>query len=333
MKLKQLIAVVLLAALVGSSGFADTIAQWYGAPAGDANHPAGTGTWKDAYWEKEGIHVPTAPCTVSDEIKVSRANTVCTIDSEAGNYLCKIVLTGGADEATAPRLEIVKGGHIGIGEFRVGAGGASSVGAIARANQTGGTVEMAGSFIIGYRSVSSANPNDGKGYYTISGGTITYDPANTKSCLYIAGTGGANGPTAGTFTVVGSAASISLRKLYVGSDGTKYGGSGTVEFKIGSTGVSPIRLSDASSIILDGKGAESTAKLVVSLTAAPPAGDILLVENTNEGDVSGTLDTVNGNPAPEGASVVLNTGGVDYKYKLTYKGGAGGNDIVLLRAP
>jgi hypothetical protein len=333
MKLRWLIVVVLLAVLMGSVGFADTIALWYGAPAGDANHPAGTGTWKDAYWNKEGVHVPAPTCTGSDEIKVSRANTVCTLDSDAGNYICKIVLTGGADEATAPRLEIVKGGRIGIGEFRVGAGGASSVGAIARVNQTGGAVEMAGNFLMGYRSISSANPNDGKGYYTISGGNITYAPTNNSACLYIAGTGGANGPSEGTFTVVGSAASINLRKLYVGSNGTKWGGTGIVEFKIGSTGVSPIQLSDAGGIILDSMGPKSTAKLVVSLTAAPPPGNILLVENTNEGAVSGTFDTVNGNPATEGAAVVLNTGGVDHKYKLTYKGGTGENDVVLLWAP
>ena len=333
MKLKRLIAVVLLAILMGSVGFADTIALWYGAPAGDANHPAGTGSWKDAFWKEGRVHVPAPPCTFSDDIKIARANTVCTIDGDTGNYICKLSLSGGADEATAPRLEIVAGGRLGIGDFRVGAGGSSNTGAIAYANQTGGTVELATDLIIGYRSISSANPNNGKGYYTISGGTITYAPTNISACLYIAGTGGANGPSEGTFTVVGSAANISIRKLYVGSDGTKKGGSGTLEFKIDSTGVSPIRLSDASSIILDNKGADSTAKLVVSLTAAPPAGDILLVENAGEGAVSGTFDTVNGNPAPEGASVVLNTGGVDYKYTLTYKGGAGNNDIILLRAP
>ena len=348
MKLKLLIIVViLLVLLVGSNGLADTIGAWFGCPAKSAAQPAGdanklaekagctpgTGSWKDAYWNKEGVHLPAAPGNVTDEIKITRANTICTIDSNVGNYICKLSLSGGADNATAPRLEIVAGGRLGIGEFRVGSGGSSSVGTIAYANQTGGAVELAGNFTVGRRGGSGSNPNTGKGYYTISGGTITYDPTNTKACLYIAGTGEVYGPSEGTFTVVGSAANISFRKLYVGSDGTKTGGSGTLEFKIGSTGASPIRLSDASSIILDNKGADSTAKLVVSLTAAPPAGDILLVENTNKGAVSGTFDTVNGNPAPEGASVVLNTGGVDYKYTLTYKGGTGGNDIVLLRAP
>jgi hypothetical protein len=186
--------------------------------------------------------------------------------------------------------------------------------------------------MVGRSGNSSSNPNNGKGYYAISGGAITYAQTNSKATLYVGGVGNDN-PSEGTFTVAGSAANISLRKLYISSDGIRMGSIGTLEFKIGAAGVSPIRLSGADSIILDNKGARSTAKLVVSLTAAPPAGDILLVENTNKGAVSGTFDTVNGNPAPEGAAVVLNTEGVDYKYKLTYKGGTGRNDIVLLRAP
>ena len=333
MKLKWLVAVVVLALLMGSSGFAATIGTWFGAPAGDVNHPvAGTGSWKDAFWSKEGIHLPPAPSGNSDEIKITRANTVCTIDSNVGNYICKLSLSGGADAATAPRLEVATGGYLGIGEFRIGSGGSSGTGTIAYVNQTGGTVSLADNLMIGRSGNSDSNPNNGKGYYTISGGAITYAQTNSRATLYVGGVGN-NSPSEGTFTVAGSTANISLRKLYVGSDGMRTGGTGTLEFKIGSTGVSPIYLSDAGSIILDNKGADSTAKLVVSLTAAPPAGDILLVENAAKGAVSGTFDTVNGNPAPEGDPVVLNAGGVDYKYALTYRGGAGGNDIVLLRAP
>jgi hypothetical protein len=336
MKSKTLIAIILLVVFTGSISFADTVATWAGALAGDANHPvAGTGSWKNAFWNKganKGVNIPASPCIASDDIKITKAGTICTLDSDAGNYICKLSLAGGSDKATAPKLEIVNGGRLGIGEFRVGAGGASSAGAIAFVNQTGGTVTLASNLIVGRRGGSGSNPNTGEGYYTISGGTIAYAPENIKGCLYVAGTGEVSGPSEGTFTVVGGAANITFRKLYVGSDGTKTGGSGTLEFKIDSGGVSPIRLSDAESIILDNKGADSIAKLVVSLTAAPPAGDILLVENTSKKAVSGTFDKVNGNPAPEGAAVILNSGGVDYKYILTYKGGAGSNDIVLMRA-
>jgi hypothetical protein len=54
-------------------------------------------------------------------------------------------------------------------------------------------------------------------------------------------------------------------------------------------------------------------------------------------DVIGTFDTVNGNPAPEGASMVLSFGGNNYNYTLTYKGIADvdniANDIVLIPQP
>jgi hypothetical protein len=152
----------------------------------------------------------------------------------------------------------------------------------------------------------------------------------------VSGTAGVNGAE-GTFTVVGNASSITMRKLYVAAQTTTRYGTGTLKFKIGSAGVSPIRLTDADSVILDQAGADSTAKLLVSLTAAPPSGNITLVENQSTGDVTGTFDTVNGNPAPEGASVVLSFGGNNYNYTLTYKGIAGidniANDIVLTPQP
>lgn len=53
------------------------------------------------------------------------------------------------------------------------------------------------------------------------------------------------------------------------------------------------------------------------MTDAPPSGqDIVLITGT----ATGTFDTVNGYPAPEGALVRLNYGGTDYYYRLTYAG-------------
>jgi hypothetical protein len=203
-------------------------------------------------------------------------------------------------------------------------------GGIGHVNQTGGTVNLADNLMVGRYGTSTTNPNNGKGFYTISGGTITCLSTNTKGCLYVGGAGGM-GPSEGTFTIAGNAANVSFKKLYVGSDGVNTSATGTLEFKIGSTGVSPIRLSDE--INIDAKGAASTAKLIVSATAEPPKANILLAENQGSGLVNGIFDTVNGNPAPEGAPVVLSFGGNNYNYTLTYKGGSGNNDIILLYAP
>ena len=97
--------------------------------------------------------------------------------------------------------------------------------------------------------------------------------------------------------------------------------SGTLEFRIGSDGVSPVEISG--SIYIDPAGAGSTANLLVSATAAPPTADIVLIRNTGGGSVTGTFDTVqdaNGTRAgTEGAPVILSYGGTDYNYRLTYK--------------
>ncbi|MGA2914783.1 MAG: hypothetical protein ABSE89_02020 [Sedimentisphaerales bacterium] len=336
MKLKMLSIVVLIIAFTAGDGFAVTIGQWFGYPAADANNQAasagklpGTGTWKEALWNKEGIKLPPPPATNKDEIKIIRAKTVCTLDSDAGNYLCKLSIAGGSEEANAPRLEIVNGGTLSIGEFRVGCGGSSSSGPIGCVNQTGGTLNLADNLLIGRFGTSDKNPNAGKGFYTISGGTIAYLPTNAKATLYVGGAG--SGATEGTFTIVGSTANISFKKLYIGSDGSNTGCTGTVEFRIGSAGVSPIRIAD--NISIDLAGAASTAKLVVSAAAEPPKTNILLIENQGSGAVNGVFDTVNGNPAAEGAGVVLNWAGINYNYTLTYKGGQGGNDIMLFYSP
>jgi len=323
MKAKQFNAIVLITVLFASMGFSATTGTWYGAPAGDANHAAGTGKWTDAYWNKPPVKLAAPPGNPDEQIKIGKPNMVCTVDSNIGNYQYKLNITGGTDAVTAAKLEIVKGGNIGLGELRVGAGGAASTGGAGCINQTGGTLNLGDRLIIGRMGTSETNPNNGKGFYTISGGTLTYLPTNTNATLYL----GANGAGEGTFTIAGKAANISLKKLYVGGDGKKPGGIGTVEFKIDANGVSPIRLEDG--VFLDPAGEGSTAKLAVSTIGAPPKSDILLVETIGGNPVTGIFDTVNGKPAAEGAEVVVNQGGNNYYYKLTYTGGAGANDIML----
>ncbi len=322
---------VLIIALLAADGFSVTIGTWFG-QVQDGNHPAdvnkpvGTGLWKEALWNKEGIKLPPAPAEKKDEIKIVRPGSVCILDSDAGNYLCKLSIAGGAEEANAPRLEIVNGGVLGIGELRLGSGGSAAGGPVGCINQTGGTLNLADNLLIGRYGTSQKNPNEGKGFYTISGGTIACLPENAKATLYVGGAG--SGATEGTFRVSGSAAKISFKRLAVGSDGSNTGSTGTVEFKIGSTGVSPIQITD--NVSIDATGTASTAKLVVSTTAEPPKNNILLIDNQGSGPVNGVFDTVNGNPASEGAAVTLSSGANNYNYTLTYKGGQGDNDIMLI---
>lgn len=326
MKLRRIIAIVLLTILVSSNGFSATIGRWIGAPAGDANRPAGTGSWKDAYW-KPGPSIPAAPATSDDELKITEPNAICTLNSDAGDYACRMSISGGSDISNMPKLEIVKGGRLGIGEFRIGAGGSAKSGAMGCVNQTGGALVLAKNLIIGRSSTSANNPNDGKGFYTISGGSIECTNDNTSGGLYVGANGTGDAQCEGTFTVAGSGGKIKVKKLYVGNDGKKEPGGGTLEFKIDAKGVSPIQ---TDTIYLDMGGAAIKTKLAVSAAAEPPKADILLVDNQGSGPINGTFDTVNDKPASQGAEVVLSFNGVDYNYGLTYRGGSGGNDIVLL---
>jgi len=325
MKLKWISTIVLLIVLVSSNGFSATIARWVGAPAGDANQAAGTGLWKDAYWSP-GPSIPPGPAIIDDELKITEPNTVCTVDSDAGNYVCKMSISGGSDISNMPKLEIVEGGNLGIGEFRVGAGGSAKTGTMGCVNQTGGTLCLAKDLKIGRASTSKSNPNDGKGFYTISGGTIECKDNSSSGRLYVGGNGSGETPSEGTFTVAGSGSEIRVKKLYVGNDGKKGKGSGRLEFKIDAKGVSPIQ---TGAIYLDQGGATTTTKLVVIAIAGPPKADILLVDNQGSGSVNGAFDTVNDKSASQGADVVLSFEDVNYNYSLTYKGGASGNSIML----
>jgi hypothetical protein len=327
MKMKQLSAVVLLAIAFVSVGFSATLANWSGAAAGDANHPVGTGPWSGPFWGSPPTKIAAAPATPADEIKVTKPKKVCTVDSNAGNYICKLSISGGPDVATAPKLEIVKGGYLGIGEFRVGAGGAAKTGTIGCVVQTGGTLCMGDDMKLGRSSTSADNPNDGKGYYTISGGTIMYSAAAPRAGLCIGGNGSGATASEGTFKVIGKGASIKVKKLFVGNDGYKGIGTGTVEFELDANGVSPIQAAEG--VTIDAGNESSTAKLVISAGAAAPKTDIVLVDNQGNNPITGIFDTVNGNPAAEGAEAAVSCAAGKYYYKLTYKGGTGSNDIML----
>jgi hypothetical protein len=317
--MRRLCFVVLLLAVMAGSAFAATVGTWYGSSTG----PPYTGLWTDLYWNSaRTLGPPAPPGNVGDDVKFSRDDTVCTINSVVGNCNWNVrvgsQMVGGA---AAARIGIVAGGSIGIKELRIGDGGNSgSVANPGYMDQTGGTLTMYNEGNIKIGRMGNAAEKKGIGYYTISGGTINYDDLTiTQGNLFVGGCGGSPGVNGGegTFTVVGSAASITARNLYVGGDGTYYG-KGTLEFQIGAGGVSPITVGNA---YLDPAGVNSTAILVLSLIAAPLSGPILLVDTSS---VTGTFDTftdsLGSHTASEGASVTLSYGGTDYLYTLTYNG-------------
>ncbi|MBN1788357.1 MAG: hypothetical protein JW806_08175 [Sedimentisphaerales bacterium] len=325
MKLKWVIIAVLLTVFISSNGFSATIARWKGAPAEDANKTPGTGSWKDAYW-LPGPSIPPAPANADGEIKIVEQNAVCTVDSDIGEYICKMSIAGGNDMNNMPKLEIVEGGQLGIGEFRVGAGGSANSGPMGCVNQTGGTLILANDLKIGRSSTSQKNPNDGKGFYTISGGTIKYKANTSKGRILVGGNGTGDDLAEGTLTIVGSNGRITIKQLFVGNDGRKKPGRGTLEFQLDSKGVSPIQ---TDLIYLDMGEDDVETNLAVSAIAVPPQADIVLVENQGVSRANGRFDKVNGQTASEGANVTVNFDGTDYKYSLTYQGGDNRKSIAL----
>lgn len=322
--MKQITAILTLTILLTSIGTCATMGNWQGAPAGDANKPAGSGNWTDPYWNNPPVALPAAPGMAGYEIKVTKPGSSCMVGSDVGAYDCILSIGGGADLGTAAKVEIAEGGNIGMNEVRVGAGGSASSGAIGFLNQTGGTMTLNGKVFIGRFGTSSTNPNEGKGFYSVSGGTLACTAA-ADGGMYI-GAAGSYGAAEGTFTVAGKSGKINLKKLYVGSDGKKGKGNGTIEFELESDGVSAIKIADGVYLDLSGEG--SKAMLVVNADAAAPKADIMLIETEGSGPVTGEFDTVNTVEGTEGAEVVLKATDGSYHYKLTYTGG-NGNDIML----
>ena len=287
---------VLLVCFLSSGAFAVT----YEAVSGVVGNWSDPATWKDVEGGPEG-DIPTG----FNEVKIRYEGTIVTLDTSTGDW--GVPGTHRLRVYRGATLNIVDGGELlGAGWMRVDtkeSGGPSYV------YQTGGLVQLrdnddkdACKLVIGDEAGSN-------GFYNISGGTLTYIDTEVKDGgdLLVGGRGGT-----GTFTVVGADATIKMKDLYVGD---RAGASGTLEFQIGATGVSPIGLDGTA--YLDPEGDDATAALLLSLIDAPPIGaDILLID----GAIEGTFDTVNAAPAPEGAEVVMSYGGTDYIYALTYAG-------------
>jgi len=266
-----------------------------------SNDFRGVGNWADPnIWSAE--HVPSG----AEEVKVRGEDTVCTLNTSTGDW--------GAGQ----RLRVYEGATLIIeeGAELLGAGwmraGASNAGYV---QQIGGLVCLQDGKDSAKLGVGDSGGSDG--YYTISGGTLTYAEGSLGDLLV-----GARAGT-GTLTIIGTGPTILMNSMTVGD---RAGASGTVEFQVAVDGVSPISIGSAS---IDELGDETTSALLVSAIDAPPKADIMLVDIIGEGSVNGLFDTVNGNPAPEGAEVVLASNGLKNTYTLTYIGGTG-NDIVLV---
>ena len=261
----------------------------------------GEGNWADPNMWSDG-RLPTG----AEEVKVRGEETICTLNTSTGEW------------GVGQRMRVYEGATMLIeeGAELLGAGwmrvGASNPGYLV---QTGGLVQLQNGNDSATLGIGDSGNSDG--HYTISGGTITY--TGEGGSLIVGARGGQ-----GILTIVGTGPTILMNTLTVGD---RAGAAGTVEFKIDVNGVSPIGLISSASV--DPLEDETTAALLVSAINAPPMSEIILVDIPDGADAANEFDTVNGEPAVEGASVFMSADGVGYYYNLTYAGGTG-NDIALL---
>jgi hypothetical protein len=293
---------------------------------------------------------PYASNLVGDEYRIyyNAMPAAVSISTNAGALPGRIRLSGGGPtDPTPAKINVSTGGSIKIAEFRVGDGGISGTsGGVGQVTQTGGIVTMIASSSgtsFSRNLTIGRGGNSGpvaKGQYIISGGTLNYadtdmfgDPVSFNDAKLLVGTG-SNGTTLteGTFTVVGGTATIKMKELLVGYDGSRTGHKGTMEFQIVNGAVSAVQLTKT--VSLNTLGAGATANLLVSLTSGTPLSAILLIENTSTtGVVNGVFNTLNGGSAAEGATTVL--GGNTYALTYAYVGSGDSiaNDVALVLIP
>jgi len=328
MKLRFLVLVLI--GLMATSTFAATTGTWIQSPVVQCGGMGGN--WTDtSMWKSSALPVITT--NTGDEVKLTTPKGKTIINSAVGNYNCKLTMAGGTNDIDKHRMEILSG-SIGVGQFQIGHGGSTDKGKWGSVVQTGGTVS-AEKLMLGYYGTRTQLPLLAHGEYTISGGTLQSNSGmstNTGRLLIGAGitTGSTTANNEGVLTIIGGASTISMKELYVGGYST-FVGTGTINYKIKSDGVSQITVSNG--ITLPAAG---VANLNVVMCESYLGEDIVLIENTGASAVSGAFDLINGIAAIEGAEIIL---GSCADYTLTYEYDAstgahtGGNDIALIPEP
>jgi hypothetical protein len=100
------------------------------------------------------------------------------------------------------------------------------------------------------------------------------------------------------------------------------GGESTLSFTLDEHGVTPVTIQSRRDGFRVVKDAGSHCRLKIGLTAVPPREDVTLV--SGHVPIKGTFDDL-----PEGSEITAQYLGKTYRWQLTYRGGAGGSDLVL----
>ena len=268
----------------------------------------GDGNWSDVYNggagpDAQGWDYPTEP----DSGTLAYVTNGATVTVDKPDEVTWVMTLGTDPYGTIQgegHLSVVPGGHIRTAQVTV-SNKAGSVGSI---TQTGGSLTVYS------KSGLSLGSNGSNGTYTISGGELKM--LGTKYDLHVGRTG------TGKLNIIGDDASIRLG-IITFSEGA--GADATLDLDIDAGGISPIEIVSGGHAYIN-NGTAGTRTLDISLSAAPPAGDLVLLDNLGANNVlRGTFDGL-----PEGAPVQASFGGQAYNWNISYAYGPDGNDIALL---
>lgn len=107
---------------------------------------------------------------------------------------------------------------------------------------------------------------------------------------------------------------------FAGPDGRP--GAATLSFTLDERGVTPITIQSRRDGLRVIKDAQSHCRLQILLSAVPPREEVTLVSGNVP--IIGTFDDL-----PEASEITAEYEGRTYRWQLTYRGGAGGHDLVL----
>ena len=274
------------------------------AQAGTLTWKTGAGEWADAARWGGALPGRTDVVSVEDDAKVTLRR---------GDVVCSRLDVGSFHKANAEMA--VSGGGLWVSSLlRVG----ETSGAAGRLVQTGGEINALEICV---------------------GGANTRDDTNARSTSALEISGGkiftrhlTLGWTLGsqtTLRISGSKAApvAVLDYLWIGIRQPEAPSSASaveMEYELDADGVSPIIVwgRKASQVALIDDASRSTCALKVSLKAAPPSGEIALIQLPQR--CRGTFSGL-----PEGGAVRADFGGQIYEWKISYHGGPAKTDVVL----
>jgi pectate lyase len=129
-----------------------------------------------------------------------------------------------------------------------------------------------------------------------------------------------------TVAIIGSGpqsiSALEFVAMHSASDPSGTPGVATLSYTLDAHGVTPITISSRFGGLRIDHDASSMCRLQVNLSSVPPRDDITLIESRapNVGEFSGLF---------EGSQVMASFNSHSYTWKLTYRGGQSGHDVVL----